>query len=184
MPDAQQFRQAWSRFATGVSVITTREPDGGVHGMAANGICSVSLDPMLVLVCVDHRRQTYPLIKSTGRFAINILAGDQQAIAEYWARPPEKREGDVETPFKFTKRGAATIEGCLAYMDCHVYQEVPAGDHTLFIGEVDEIHIGSAEEPLLFYQSKFNQLDSSSFSRTAREACLPAARTLCPGQSG
>ena len=162
MPDAQQFRQAWSRFATGVSVITTREPDGSVHGMAANGIASVSLDPMLVVLCVDHRRQTYPLIKSTGRFTINILAQDQQAIAEYWARPPESREGDIETPFSFTKNNGATIDGCLAYMDCHVYQEILAGDHTLFIGEVDEIHIGEGNEPLLFFQSKFGRIAENS----------------------
>lgn len=161
MPDAQQFRQAWSQFATGVSVITTREADGHVHGMAANGICSVSLNPMLVMVCVDHRRQTYPLIKKTQRFAINILAEHQQAIAEYYARPPEKRTGDVEAPFNFTQRGAAVVDGCLAYMDCHVVQEVLAGDHTIFLGEVDEIQVNSGR-PLVFYQSAFERLAQES----------------------
>ena len=159
MPDAQQFRRAWSCFGTGVSVGTTRETSGDVHGMAANGICSVSIDPMLVLVSVDHRRQTYPLIKRTGRFTINILAEDQRAIAEYWARPPEERKGDVETPFNFTKGGGAAINGCLTYMDCHVYQEIPVGDHTIFIGEVDELSVTDEEKPpLLFYQSKFGRI--------------------------
>ena len=73
MPDIDQYRKAWSKFATGVSVILSKDQGGSVHGMAANGITSVSLDPMLVLVCVDHSRNTYKRIKETGRFSINIL---------------------------------------------------------------------------------------------------------------
>ena len=157
MADAQAFRQAWGRFATGVSVVTTIEPNGQVHGMAANGINSVSLEPLLVLLCVDHNRNSYPLIKETGRFAINVLNEDQQAIAEYYTRPPERRTGDVNIAFSFTERGSAVVDNCLAMMDCHLVNEHEAGDHTIFIAEVDEIRVSSGS-PLIFFEGKFGQL--------------------------
>ena len=87
MVDSQAFRQAWGKFATGVSVVTSKERDGQIHGMAANGIASVSLEPMLDLVCVGHNRNSYEHIKDSGRFAINILAEDQRQIAEHYAMP-------------------------------------------------------------------------------------------------
>ena len=155
--DAQIFRQAWGEFATGVAVVTTIQPDGQVHGMAANGINSVSLEPPLVLVCVDHNRNTYPLIRSTRRFAINILSEDQQAIGENYSRPPEQRTGDAWESFSFTERGSAIVDKCLAWMDCHVVDEHVAGDHTIFIGEVDEIRVNSGR-PLIFFEGEFGRL--------------------------
>lgn len=160
MTDADMFREAWAKFVTGVAVVTTIEPDGGVHGMAANGINSVSLDPLLVLVCVGHSRRSYPLIKDTRRFAISILTEDQQPIAEYYAQPPELRTGDVVVAFSFTKRGSAIVDDCLASMDCHVVNEYVGGDHTIFIGEVDEIQVDSGK-PLIFFESKFGRLGQS-----------------------
>ena len=80
MPDQQTFREAWGKYASSVSVITCIEPGGGVHGMAASDISSVSLDPMLVLVCVGHNRNSFPLIKKAGRFALNIMGEDQSDI--------------------------------------------------------------------------------------------------------
>ena len=157
MADAQSFREAWGKFPTGVAVVTTIEPDGQVHGMAANGINSVSLDPLLVLVCVAHTRQSYPLIRQTGRFTINILNEGQRSIAEYFARPAEERRGDVEVPFAFTERGAAVVEGSLASMDCHIVSEHVAGDHSICIGGVDEIRT-SVGQPLVFFGGSFGGL--------------------------
>ena len=157
MADAQTFRQAWGKFATGVSVVTSIQPDGHVHGMAANGITSVSLDPLLVLVCVGHNRNSYLFIKESRRFAINILTEDQAHLAEYYARPPELRTDDVAGSFTFTERGSAIVDDCLAYMDCHVVTEHVAGDHTIFIGEVDEVRVSSGR-PLIFYEGKFARL--------------------------
>ena len=157
MPDAQMFRQAWGKFATGVSVVTTIQPDGQVHGMTANGINSLSLDPLLVIVSVGHDRNSYPLIKETGRYAISILNVDQEPIARYYARPPEERTGDVNPSFTFTDKGSAIVDDCLASMDCHVVSEFTAGDHTLFVGEVDEINVSSGE-PLIFFEGRFGRL--------------------------
>ena len=159
MPTAHNFREAWGKFATGVSIITTTAPGGEIHGMTANGITSVSLDPLLVLVCAGHSTASHPLIRSSGRFAISILGQHQQSIAEYYARPTDGKTGDVEVSFNRTRHGSATIEGCLATMDCELVDETLAGDHTIFIGRVDEIET-RAGRPLIFYEGKFGQLSS------------------------
>ena len=157
MPDAQTFRQAWGKFATGVSIVTTVRSDGDVHGMTANGINSVSLDPLLVLVCAGHTTTSYPLIRDSRRFAINILSEDQREIAEYYARPTDQKTGDMDIPLSMTERGSAVVEGSLAQMDCRVVTEHEAGDHTIFIGEVEEINLGDGR-PLLFYEGRFGQI--------------------------
>ena len=158
MVDAQQFRQLWGKFATGVAIVTTIKPDGQIHGIAANGITSVSLEPLLVLVRVGHERQSYGLIESTRRFAINVLSEDQKEIAEYYARPPEKRVGDVEPSFSFIEQGSAILEDCLGSVDCHVVDAHEHGDHTIFIGEVDDIRV-STGKPLIFFEGKMGGLD-------------------------
>ncbi len=157
MPDAQTFRQAWGKFATGVSIVTTADSDGNLHGMTANGINSVSLDPLLVLVCAGHTTTSYPLIKDSGRFAINILSEDQQQIAEYYARPTDQKTGDLHIAISQTERGGFTVDGSLAQMDCRVVTEHEAGDHTIFIGEVEEINVSDGR-PLLFFEGRFGQI--------------------------
>ena len=149
MADENSFKQAWGKYPTGVAVVTSLESDGHVHGMAANGINSVSIDPLLVLVCVGHNRNSYPLIKEAGRFALNFLSADQQFVAEYYAGPPELRTETDKINFTFTKNGSAFIDGSFAQMDCKVVNEYATGDHSVFIGEVDEIHVHSGE-PLVF----------------------------------
>ena len=157
MPDAQTFRQAWGKFATGVSIVTTADSDGSVHGMTANGINSVSLDPLLVLVCAGHTTASYPLISESRRFAINILSTEQQAIAEYYARPTDQKTGDLDIPISQTERGGYLVDGSLAQMDCRVVSEHVSGDHTIFIGEVEEINVGDGS-PLLFFEGRFGQI--------------------------
>ena len=98
MSDPHLFRQAWGKFATGVTVITTFQPDGEVHGMTANGICSVSLDPLLALVCAGHNTASYPFIKESKRFAINILKMEQLAIANTSPDPPRRRQAVLKCP--------------------------------------------------------------------------------------
>ena len=154
--ESSVYRGIIGQFATGVTVITTAV-DGWLHGMTANDVSSVSLEPPLVLECVDHSRNSYPLLKANRRFAFSILSEDQRSIAEYYVRDPKDRVGDVKVPFKYTKSGSAVIEGSLAFMDCHVVEEHVCGDHTLFIAGVDEIGLGSGR-PLLFFEGRFPKL--------------------------
>ena len=157
MLDADTFRQAWRKFVTGVAVITTIEDGGTVHGMAANGIASVSLDPLLILISVGHERESNPLIKTSGRFAINILSDQHEEAAKYYGSPSDKRKGDPGIAFSFTATGSAVVPGCLAYMDCHVVNQHEAGDHTLFIAGVDELQVNSGS-PLLFFDGGFHRV--------------------------
>ena len=154
MTDGQAFRQAWGKFVTGVSVVTVCQPDGEVHGMTANGINSVSMDPMLVLVCVGNDRSFYPSINGSERFAISILSEEQQSISEYHARPKEKQEEASPGSFRATERGAAVLDHCLAFMDCRIVDRHAAGDHTIFIGEVEQIQVNSGK-PLMFFEGGY-----------------------------
>ena len=155
--DSDLFRRAWSNFATGASLITTVEADGTVHGMTANGIASISLDPMLSMVCVGHNANTHPIIKRTGRYGINILSEDQKMIGDYYARSAEKRDGSINPDFFFTSSGIPFLEGSLSSLDCKVVSVYEEGDHTIFIGEVEEMKVGNGR-PLLFYEGKWSKL--------------------------
>ena len=152
-----QFRAAWSKFATGVTVLTTPEVDGsGIHGMTANGVASVSLDPPLALAIVGHERNTFPLLAANRRFGISVLTLDQRGIARHFTVPDEIRETLPPPPTE--RLGKSTvISGALAAMDCRVTEAFQAGDHTVFIAEVEHIKVGFGH-PLIFYESHFAEL--------------------------
>ncbi|MDA1258766.1 MAG: flavin reductase family protein [Chloroflexi bacterium] len=152
-----KFRDAWGRFATGVTIITSSEPDGGVHGMTANGVTSVSLDPPLALVCVDKSRNTHRLISADGWFGISILRRDQGDVAMYYVRDAADRTGDVEVPLEKRSEGPPVVAGALAAMSCRVIAEHNAGDHTIFVGEAVELTTNDGD-PLLYYTGKFGKL--------------------------
>lgn len=151
--NTQSFREAWARFATGVTVITTAEADGSVHGMTANGVVSVSLEPPLALASIGHKRNSHPLIKKTGRFGISILNSDQIEVADHYTKPPEQRLPVTDFPLR--RIGESTVVGgAIAMMDCRVISEHDEGDHTLFIAEVENVDFSDGE-PLLWYRGSF-----------------------------
>ncbi|NQW21155.1 MAG: flavin reductase family protein [Chloroflexi bacterium] len=151
----EMYRDAWSRFATGVTVITTVEPGGAVHGMTASSVTSVSLDPPLVLAVIDESRQSHGLIESTGRFGMSILDSSQTDIAKHFATPPESR-GNLHSKHITHLSGTPVIANALAAMDCKVTAAHKAGDHTVFIGEVESIEIGDGD-PLVWFQRQFGR---------------------------
>jgi flavin reductase (DIM6/NTAB) family NADH-FMN oxidoreductase RutF len=147
------YRDAWSRFATGVTVISTLEPDGTVHGMTASSVTSVSLEPPLVLVVIGETRQTHKLIESNGRFGMSILDASQTEIAKHFATPPETR-GSLDSKYIVKMSGTPVIADSIASMNCKVSAAYKAGDHTVFIGEVEAIEIGEGD-PLVWFQRQF-----------------------------
>ena len=149
------FRRAWSNFATGVTVITTRDAEK-LHGMTANGVTSVSLEPPLALVVIAHERNTHPLVMKTGRFGISVLSSDQQDVARYYTQPAEERSVS-DAPKTQVLGNALVIADALSGMDCRVVDSFEAGDHTIFVGEVEQITLGEGE-PLLYYRSGFGEL--------------------------
>jgi flavin reductase len=154
-----EFRKAMGAFATGVTIITV-DLDGEVHGMTANAFTSVSLDPMLVLVCVDHSTRTHAHLHAKKRFGINVLGEDQQAISEYYARPERTHEhAEVEAGARFdrTSHGTPMLHGALAYLECRLESSQEAGDHTIFIAEVEDVVLGEGD-PLLFFRGKYRMV--------------------------
>ena len=149
------FRQAMGTFATGVTVITV-DQEGEVHGMTANAFCSVSLDPVLVLVCVDHRARTHAHLHARKRFGINVLRCDQQAVSEYYARVSEshQRAEEAGASFDRTAHGTPVLHGALAYLECRLHSTQQAGDHTIFIAEVEDAVVREGE-PLLFFRGRY-----------------------------
>ena len=156
---AAEFRRAMGCFATGVTIITV-DLDGEVHGMTANAFSSVSLDPPLVLVCVDHTTRTHAHLHAKKRFGINVLSVDQRAISEYYARPErthERAEAEAGARFDRTKHGTPMLHGSLAYLECRLHSAQDAGDHTIFIAEVEDV-IAREGEPLLFFLGKYRKV--------------------------
>ncbi len=151
-----------ARFATGVTVVTTLDEHGDLHGMTANAFTSVCLAPPTVLVCVDHRTHTYNFVEAHKAFGINILGEQQKEIGAYFARKPEDRHGDVEYSHRLSEKGLPMIEGALTYFGCHVVGSHVHGDHTIYVAEVDEVVEGESGKPLLFHESRWAVMGSDS----------------------
>lgn len=154
-----EFRKAMGCFATGVTIVTV-DLDGEVHGMTANAFASVSLDPPLVLVCVDHNARTHAHLRARKRFGINILAEDQRLISEYYAQPVydhERAEAEAGARFDRTAHGTPVLHGALAYLECRLQSAQDAGDHTIFIAEVEDVVVREGN-PLLFFRGMYRKI--------------------------
>jgi flavin reductase (DIM6/NTAB) family NADH-FMN oxidoreductase RutF len=163
-PDPEVFREVFGRFATGVAVITSAGPVGA-GGMTANAICSLSLDPLLALVCFENRARTLPIVRDAGRFAINMLGSTQADLAGVFASKlpeAEKLDGVAHR----IERGVPIIEGALAWAACELRELIAGGDHTIGIGEVVAMGLGSGE-PLLWYSGRYHSWSSVEDSASA-----------------
>ena len=154
-----EFRKAMASFATGVTVITV-DCEGEVHGMTANAFASVSLDPLLVLVCVDQQARTHAHLHTKKRFGVNVLAENQTAISQYYADPnPTHRhaERDAGARFDRTQHGTPVLHGALAYLECRLHTVQDAGDHTIFIAEVEDVMVRQGD-PLLYFRGEYRKI--------------------------
>jgi flavin reductase (DIM6/NTAB) family NADH-FMN oxidoreductase RutF len=156
---AAEFREAMGAFATGVTIVTV-DLNGEVHGMTANAFASVSLDPLLLLVCVDRNARTHAHLHTKKRFGVNILAENQRPISEYYARPDythERAEAEAGARFDRTAHGTPKLQGAIAYLECKLQSAQEAGDHTIFIAEVEDVLVRQGE-PLLFHRGKYRKI--------------------------
>lgn len=157
--DQETFRRAMGCFATGVTVITV-DYEGEVQGMTANAFSSVSMDPLLVLVCVDQRARTHAHLHARKRFGINVLSEDQRGTSEHYARPdrdPSRAEEEAGARFDRTAHGTPVLNGALAYLECRLQRAQDAGDHTIFIAEVEDVVVRNGK-PLLFFQGGYRAI--------------------------
>lgn len=131
------FRQVMGHFATGVTIVTTNN-QGTIGGLTVNAFCSLSLDPPLVLVCVDLTSNTLPLIRESKCFAVNMLTDKQEPLSRCFATPSVERfERFCDAPYHTAATGAPILDDVLAFIDTRVVAEYPGGDHVIFIGQVE-----------------------------------------------
>ena len=152
------FRRVLGHFATGVTILTTTDAEGRPTGLTVSAFCSVSLDPPQILVCVDHKSQSYPALRDGGRFAVNILGAEHESISRRFATT--RLDKFEEVPFRMGALGVPLIEGALAQLECRTMSRHVEGDHTILVGRVEEAR-SDAGEPLLYYRGKYGRLAST-----------------------
>ncbi|STZ58547.1 flavin reductase family protein [Mycolicibacterium tokaiense] len=151
MISGNEFRRALGNFPTGVTVITAAT-DSGPVGMACNSMTAVSLDPPLVLVCTAHTSETWPLIRATGRFVVNVMANDQAEMTRRFATKGTDRFAAVGL---HPRSHGIGLDGALAWIECTIHDEHRAGDHSIVVGRVHELDAPGQREPLLFFRGAF-----------------------------
>lgn len=149
------FRKVLGHFASGVTIITTTDGDGRPTGLTASAFTSVSLEPPLILVCVAHKSQSYPAMLERGRFAVNFLRREQEDVSRRFATSRlDKFDG---VPHRMCELGVPILTEALAHVACVTVNKHVEGDHTVFIGRIEEC--GTADGmPLLYYRGKYDSL--------------------------
>lgn len=166
LPDPMAFRRTMGYFVTGVSVITTLG-DGRPWGTTVNAFSSVSLDPPLVMVALDQKRSISPVIRSARKYAVNVLAEDQQALSDCFAGAPARPDRDhfCGAAWRPGTTGMPLLDGAIATFECSVVDINPIGDHDLFIGRVESLETrGAGAMPLLYYRRRYLRIEKAETS--------------------
>jgi flavin reductase (DIM6/NTAB) family NADH-FMN oxidoreductase RutF len=156
---AREFRKALGQFATGVTVVTVEREPGSVFGMTANAFTSVSLNPMLILVCVDERAKILAMLHKKNRFGVSVLKQGQQALSEYFAQGEQNSEAEhrLGLRYRWTPEGVPVLEDTVMQLGCRVVATHVTGDHTIVVGKVEDAEIRGGE-PLLFFRGEYRQM--------------------------
>jgi flavin reductase (DIM6/NTAB) family NADH-FMN oxidoreductase RutF len=153
-PDA--FRSALGRFASGVTILTARDAAGNDHGMTVSAFCSASLTPPLVLACVDKAAEMHDILSKASHFGISILAEGQEALSRRFAELPAGRFDAIG--FSRGDTGVVLLDDAVAHLECKRLNRHDAGDHGVFLGEVERVAT-RGEHPLLYYRGGYTQLE-------------------------
>jgi flavin reductase (DIM6/NTAB) family NADH-FMN oxidoreductase RutF len=152
--DPLAYRAAVGHFATGVAVVTCDGPHGPA-GLTTNAVSSLSMEPLLLLVCFDNASRTLPAVRGAGRFAVNVLRADGEELAAVFASKRLQAE-KFEAVTHRIEHGVPVLDDALAWIACDVHELVPAGDHTIGIGAVTHVWTADGDPaPLLFYRGRF-----------------------------
>jgi flavin reductase (DIM6/NTAB) family NADH-FMN oxidoreductase RutF len=153
--ERNELRRVMGHFATGVTVITTFSKEGKLHGLTANAVSSLSLEPPLLIICVDKKAESYASFEESRVFTVNILAQDQEDISRRFAvSGGEKFEG---VAFRRGANGAPILNGALAHLECKLHAVFDGGDHTIYLGLIEEAETREAR-PLLFFRGGYREL--------------------------
>jgi flavin reductase (DIM6/NTAB) family NADH-FMN oxidoreductase RutF len=158
--DPARYREVIGSFATGVAIVTAHGPDGPA-GLTTNAVTSLSLDPLLLIVCFDNGSRTLPIVQSAGRFAVNVLHAGQEDLARVFASKREATE-KFDAATHTVAHGVPVLDEALAWIACDLESLTPAGDHTIGIGRVTHLSAddspGAVNDPLLFFRGGFGRL--------------------------
>jgi len=157
--DQRQFRDALAQFATGVTIVCTRAPNGRYVGFTANSFNSVSLEPPLILWTIARRSGSLGVFESAERYAVNVLSSEQAGLARRFSRPHADRFAGVAHRLGWSD--APLIDGCVAWLECRHHARYSAGDHVVFVGEVVTVERARGHA-LMFHQGRFTSTGSSS----------------------
>lgn len=150
-----EFRRVLGHFATGVTIVTTCDAEARPSGLTVSAFASLSLDPPLVLVCVDHKSQTFPALRDTGRFAVNVLTTEQEVLSRRFASTRlDKFDGAA---YRLSGMGLPLLTAALAHIECVTVSTHVEGDHTIFVGRVERAATNDGE-PLLYFRGRYNRL--------------------------
>jgi flavin reductase (DIM6/NTAB) family NADH-FMN oxidoreductase RutF len=155
MVTSDQFRQVMGSFATGITVITTRDKAGNPYGLTVNSFTSVSLNPLLVLVCLDLRLSGLQAFKDSKQFGVSILSEHQEDMSRMFAKKDSERPASI---YYNGKLDLPLLHNSLAIMECETVQIYEGGDHLIFLGEVKAAEVLGTGHPLLFFRGKYHRL--------------------------
>jgi flavin reductase (DIM6/NTAB) family NADH-FMN oxidoreductase RutF len=148
-----------AKFASGVTVVTTAD-ERGFHGVTISAFCSLSLDPPLVLVCIDKSIQSHDLITAAPAFAVNILSRGQTFLAEQFSgQTPLADPRFSRVPHHLGALGLPLINDTVAWIECRAWATYDGGDHTIFVGQVQSAGIGEQDDPLIHFDRTFTELN-------------------------
>ena len=157
--DSAAYRAAMSRFPTGVAVVTAVGPDGPA-GLTSNAVCSLSLEPVLVIVCLDRGSRTLAAIRDSGRLAVNVLAADQEELALGFSTKAPAHEKFAGVAHRL-EDGLPLLDGAVAWLSCSLRELLPGGDHEIAVAEVERAEAPGGE-PLLWYRSEYRALSEGA----------------------
>jgi 3-hydroxy-9,10-secoandrosta-1,3,5(10)-triene-9,17-dione monooxygenase reductase component len=157
--DAERFRQVLGHLPTGVTVVTAHHPDGPV-AMSANSVTSVSLDPPLILFCPAQSSTSWPKIRHSGRFCVNVFAAHHEDASRRFAAPQVDRFAGVAW---HPRPAGPALDDAVAWIECTIHAEHPAGDHLIVVGAVDQLDTRDGEsEPLVFYRGQYGSFSTKT----------------------
>jgi flavin reductase (DIM6/NTAB) family NADH-FMN oxidoreductase RutF len=154
----EEFRSALSRFASGVTVVTTKDGSGKLYGITVSAFCSVSLEPPLILICIEKNTGSHHAFEQSRAFVVNILREDQEHISDRFASPLDDKFGGIS--YRYGIEDLPVLEDALANLECRLRYSHEGGDHTIFVGEVEKATVNGVE-PLLYFHGNYRKINGS-----------------------
>lgn len=151
----EEFKAALGRFASGVTVVTTKDADGNLHGLTVSAFSSVSMSPPLILVCILKRTGSYSSFEESKSFVVNILDESQQQISNHFASHSDDKFSGQN--YQLNENGLPVLCDCLVNLECRLKHSYDGGDHTIFVGEIENVTVNEGN-PLIYWKGGYRDL--------------------------